>query len=84
MQRWEYLNVVKSRGKDDENKIGDWCINCYPPAELPVNDPNDFLTILGEQGWELVSAWPLAGISGKYWAGISSQEKWVFKRPKQN
>jgi hypothetical protein len=43
----------------------------------------DRLTMLGEQGWELVAVVPRSGMSGESYAGFTTEEMWVFKRPKQ-
>jgi hypothetical protein len=83
MQKWDYLYVLRDREFDINHKIGNWNISFYPPQEQMGNKPSEFLPILGEQGWELVSVWALSDISGEAWAGYSSQEKWAFKRPKQ-
>jgi hypothetical protein len=82
MQKWEYLFVLRDREYDSNHKIGEWNVSFIPPQGRTGNKPSEFLPALGEQGWELVSVWPLSDISGDGWAGYTSVEKWVFKRPK--
>jgi hypothetical protein len=68
MARWEYL--VRTRRRDKGvMQIESW-------KDDVVKD----LSTLGDQGWELVSVSPQAGIIG---AGApTTAELWVFKRPK--
>jgi hypothetical protein len=89
MQKWEYLTITRSRSfeyikKTDICQATDWDEDI--PAKLPK---------LGEEGWELVSVSPRSGILGGIhtsggapsldydFAGFTSAEQWVFKRPKE-
>ena len=82
MQKWEYLFILRDRELDSNRKIGNWNVTFIPPQPQIGNKPSEFLPVLGEQGWELVAVWPLSDIPGDGWAGYTSVEKWVFKRPK--
>jgi hypothetical protein len=68
MQRWEYLALTRKRNKGIIN-ISSWKEDVVP--QLPK---------LGEDGWELVAVSPHAGIIGA--SGTTTEELWVFKRPK--
>ena len=90
MQKWEYIYIIRERGWEKNGHAGKWVTKFYPPQGEVGNDPDDFMAALGEQGWELVSAWPVSSYLGGHntnvgsddFAGFSDQEKWVFKRPK--
>lgn len=70
MQKWEYKVIIRQRqsGFFTDNN---WSVNMC-----------DFLPEMGEEGWELVSVLPLSSEYGEGKAGFTSDEKWVFKRPK--
>lgn len=72
MQKWEYKWVFRSRGGKYNKGMDDW--NVDVTAVLPR---------FGDEGWELVSVVPRSSYPGDQWAGITSEELWVFKRPKQ-
>ena len=42
----------------------------------------DNLSKLGEEGWELVAIVPASSYAGPSTAGFTTDETWVFKRPK--
>jgi hypothetical protein len=85
VQKWEYRVESRARawGKASKDvsyyKGTDWEPTWDSFAKL--------LDELGDDGWELISVTPLSGYLGvgelSDYAGFTSQEKWVFKRPKQ-
>lgn len=105
MQRWEYLEVLKSRGWKDERNgegwymEGKWVNRIISDGGEKLSEGESMhaiLKMLGQEGWELVAITPrssrLGGsderhsdkgvaISADY-AGFTSEEVWVFKRPK--
>lgn len=46
-----------------------------------VWEPTFDIGKIGRDGWELVSVVPIASDEGEEYAGISSDLKWIFKRP---
>ena len=85
MQKWEYLFILRDRELDTKSgRISEWTITFNPPQGQTGKKPSEFLPVLGEQGWELVAVWPFSDMDGSSWAGYTSQERWVFKRPKQD
>ena len=74
MQKWEYRVLLRQRTitrTEHGDVVGQWDKNIIP--ELPG---------LGEEGWELVtvisrSSDPIAGRGG-----VTTEEQWVLKRPK--
>ena len=85
MQKWEYLYIIRERSWEKNGHAGKWQTKFYPSQENIGNDPDDFMAVLGDQGWELVSVWPVSsyvGMGAGDSAGFSDQEKWVLKRPK--
>ncbi len=72
MQKWEYKLLFRGRAiKDFWTGAKPW--NQDIEASLPA---------LGEEGWELVAVVPRSSIVGTGAAGFTSDELWVFKRPK--
>lgn len=69
MQQWEYRVVTRSRSAGLRG-VGEW-----------DTDIVSMLPTLGEKGWELVAISTRSGLSGNAFAGVSSEESWVFKRP---
>lgn len=68
MQRWEYM--ARTRHRDPGMlKSRSW-------KDDVVND----LARLGNDGWELITVSPASGDLGA--AGVTTQETWIFKRPK--
>jgi hypothetical protein len=86
MQRWEYKTFLRSRGFDQDKRL--------PKAPWQVGtdwdvDIDKVLMELGNDGWELVAVTPrssyLGGgptVGGNNFAGFTSNELWVFKRPR--
>jgi hypothetical protein len=88
MQKWEYLPILRSRVWDAIESKGllgkstDW----YKGTNWNM-DIIQKLKELGDQGWELVSVTPRSSYlgsnsAGSDFAGFTSDELWVFKRPK--
>lgn len=72
--KWEYLTkeyACKTRGTFSPSFRWDW------------EEINRNLSSLGEQGWELVSAYPLAHLAGLGYSGVTSRVVFIFKRPKE-
>lgn len=70
MQPWEYKVLHRSRSVQS-GAAGQWDSGVV--GQLPE---------LGEQGWELVTVVPRSSVGGCSSAGVTSDELWVFKRPK--
>jgi hypothetical protein len=70
MQPWEYKVLHRVR-RIGGGKVGGWDEAIV--AELPA---------LGDEGWELVTVITRASEPGGITAGVTTDEMWVFKRPK--
>jgi len=70
MQAWEYKVLHRVR-PIRAGKVGGWDESIV--AELPA---------LGDEGWELVTVITRASEPGGISAGVTTDEMWVFKRPK--
>ena len=46
-------------------------------------DPLAKVNQLGAQGWELITITPRSSLASNWTAGTTSDETWLFKRPKQ-
>ena len=89
MQRWEYKTILRSRGWGKDDRDAQWLAG----TEWNVNIDKS-LEELGNDGWELVSVTPRSSYLGGHhegssfvnysddYAGFTSNELWVFKRPK--
>jgi tetratricopeptide (TPR) repeat protein len=81
--KWQYLTIVRKRGWTKDGGAKEFNI-----------DMNTELIKLGEAGWELVAVTSRSGIMGQQvttggatsiaidYAGFTTNELWVFKRPK--
>ncbi len=72
MQPWEYKVLHRVRPVSS-GKVGSW--------DEPVVSQ---LPALGEQGWELVTVITRASDPGSMTAGVTTDEMWVFKRPRMS
>lgn len=70
MVQWEYWVVTRARSFD----INEGAWNISGDAMLAT------LAEAGEQGWELVTVYPRQSLVN--YKGMTSEEIWVFKRPK--
>lgn len=70
MQPWEYKVLHRVR-RVSGTRVGAWDEPIV--AQLPA---------LGEEGWELVTVITRASEPGGMSAGVTTDEMWVFKRPK--
>jgi hypothetical protein len=74
MQKWEYRIITRTR-QASENvlnfAVSNW--NLDIASQLPS---------LGEDGWELVAISARSGQTGPRHTGTTTEEDWVFKRPK--
>lgn len=74
MQKWEYRILLRQRTitrTESGDVIGQWDKNIIP--ELPG---------LGEEGWELVTVISRSSDSAGGRGGVTTEEQWVLKRPK--
>jgi hypothetical protein len=76
MQKWEYYQRIRVRGFKGlfGYRAGEWSPD---PTEWA-----NWLTEMGEMGWELVTVVAESSTVGMGAAGASTEELWVFKRPK--
>lgn len=91
MQRWEYKTLYRTRRWTDDGSDnfsyqgGKWNIT-VDGQQYQGNDMHPLLRSLGDEGWELVAISPRSGFLGRVgdrdYAGFTSEEHWVFKRPK--
>lgn len=72
MQPWEYKVLHRVR-RVSGGRVGGWDESIV--AQLPS---------LGDEGWELVTVITRASEPGGISAGVTTDEMWVFKRPKSN
>ncbi len=70
MQKWEYITFKSVR------KVSGL------PASIGPWMQNFDLKQLGEDGWELIAAYPLVSVMGDAFAGITTEVDYIFKRPK--
>lgn len=68
MQRWEYKIITCQRNYGLFSS-GEWDLNM-----------EDMLPDLGEEGWELVNVVPESSAWGENNSGVTTEEKWIFKR----
>ena len=73
MQEWEYKCLERARGTGWLN-VGRW--------DVDLSELSEALADLGTQGWELVAVVPRSSEIGLGRAGATTEEVWVFKRPK--
>lgn len=71
MQRWEYRVFHRQRTVAAGEVTSGWDENIV--GMLPE---------LGDEGWELVTVLPRSSSGGATNAGMTTDELWVFKRPK--
>lgn len=86
MQKWEYKIIRQERGWEKSTQknapwfeASEWNLSILPE-----------LSKLGEEGWELVTVIARSGVLGGFdggmyshdYAGFTSEQAWVFKRPK--
>jgi hypothetical protein len=83
MQRWDYLVIHHEWNAPSPNTFG----YSFEPSWYWSDDKTSTLTDeerlrqLGLQGWELVSAYPVALADAEGWASGTSSVIYVFKRP---
>ena len=86
---WEYKSIVRTRAFPTGNSVDtavpatDWTL-WYEDGQ-PIAAPSDPLAKvnqLGGQGWELVAITPRSSLASNWTAGTTSDETWLFKRPK--
>lgn len=70
MQPWEYKVLHRQRAVSTGG-VSDWDSGVV--GQLPQ---------LGSEGWELVAVVPRSSTPGTASGGVTSDELWVFKRPK--
>lgn len=70
MQQWEYKVFHRQRSLHGMS-VTEWDENIV--SQLPQ---------LGDDGWELVTILPRSSVGSSGGAGVTTDEVWVFKRPK--
>ncbi|WPC43923.1 DUF4177 domain-containing protein [Clostridium sp. JS66] len=70
MQKWEY-KVIICKKEPHFFKTEEW-----------DKDIELMLPELGEEGWELINVIPESTNWGENRSGLTSEEKWIFKRLK--
>ena len=73
MQKWEYNWELRTRHPID---------NTYVTMSAWENDVTGKIAALGEAGWELVAIVPRSSQGDHNLSGVTTEELWVFKRPK--
>jgi hypothetical protein len=71
-QKWEYYFVRRARTLMLGN-LGKWDLNIVEEKKK-----------LGEAGWELVAVSATASSVGDRSAGVTTEEVWALKRPKES
>lgn len=71
VQAWEY-KVIHRRRTVAGVAAGEWDTGVV--AQLPS---------LGEEGWELIAVTTRSSEGGASSAGVTTDELWIFKRPRQ-
>jgi hypothetical protein len=80
MTKWEYLQFLHERDKPRMSST--WTgFDYINGKKYSKEEFASYLQKLGENGWELVSAVPIA-ISSSSWIGMTSDILYTFKRPK--
>lgn len=86
-QRWEYKFLLRSRGIKGSVSAA---LGALAGATRDYANATEWEDLepkaanLGEKGWELVNIVPRSSIAGGAGAGFTTDELWVFKRPKHN
>jgi len=88
-QAWEYKSIVRTRafptGNSVETAVAATEWNTWYEDGQPIAAPADPLAKvnqLGGDGWELISITPRSSLASDWTAGTTSDETWLFKRPK--
>ena len=76
MQKWEYLRLINERREDDN--LFYWLD--APEQSTRQLPPEERLTILGQEGWELVSVFASSTWSGERMAGYTTRNTYWLKR----
>jgi hypothetical protein len=74
MTKWEYRILMRTRSitrTEAGDQVGQWDKNIIP--ELPG---------LGDEGWELVTVISRSSDAHGGRGGVTTEEQWVLKRPK--
>ena len=77
MQKWDYKTLIRERSVK-----GPRTTDVYVEANNWNRRIEDQLQGLGNDGWELVAVVPRSSLAGTHGAGFTSEELWVFKRPR--
>jgi hypothetical protein len=93
MQKWEYKIVKRTRNWAATDKDS----FCFEGGEFEngVTKSDDdfgmFINSMGDDGWELINVIPESDFLGGHYssssgdyAGFTSTEKYLFKKPKEN
>ena len=71
MQQWEY-RIVTEKPSSDSSEPG-------RRFTSSASNHESYLNQMGQQGWELVTAFPVINLH----TGLTSEIRYVLKRPKQ-
>ena len=74
MQQWEYKILYRKRNLG----LG---IGTISTTQWDV-DIEQLLPSIGAGGWELVAVCSRSSIAGQVSSGTTTEEEWIFKRPK--
>ena len=80
MNKWEYLQILHERDKPRMSSTWTY-FKLINGKEYGKDEFANYLQKLGEDGWELVSAVPIA-YSSSSWIGMTTDILYTFKRPK--
>jgi hypothetical protein len=86
MQKWEYMVLERLMDTKQHIRLTKTFLSI---SSSWLDDPNDSrsmserLNALGQDGWDLISAYPKAQISGDAWSGVTSSQILILKRPKE-
>lgn len=82
LQRWEYKFLYRERSLKSDSYFGSTVV-VMEAAKWNPRDLESQVKKLGEEGWELISVVPRSSFGGPDEAGFTTDETWVFKRPKR-
>ena len=82
MQKWEYLYILFWREKPRFTPRWSEFKTQIDGKEMALDAFEQYMQTLGEQGWELVTAIPVAARWETSWLGMTTSIRFIFKRPK--
>lgn len=96
MQKWEYMVVIRDRTWEKDPTAGPssgryvgtawniwtWTKGAKEGKRWEGGTLTNLLCELGDQGWELVEGHPRSDYISEIFAGFTSSENYILKRPK--